>query len=299
MSIVSNERPLRPAGDLTFAVATPSFRGDFEQCRLLVETGERFLPQHVKHYLVVDRRDYTLFKPLQSTRVEVLCVEDVLPWWLMRIPMARKWWMSLKSPPIRNWMLQQIIKLRLPAVVPSDVLLFTDSDCFFIRPFDPRDLVKDGKVPLFREHSEKVKNDVNTRWKGVAAKLLGIPGPVDPLVSYVGNFIPWRRENAIALQKHIEKTTGQNLITALSRLREMSEYVVHGMFVENVLGLEKAGLYSDSVVSSLAHWRNEPLDEPKLRAFKEELLPRHFTVMISAKSRTPISAIRRVFIEGS
>jgi hypothetical protein len=280
-----------------FAIATPSFRGDFEQCRLLVESGEKYLASHVKHFLVVDRRDHAMFAPLRSTRVEVMCVEDILPWWLRRAPLARKWWLSLKSPPIRNWMLQQIVKLTLPAVVDTDVLLFTDSDCFFARDFDPRDLVKDGKAPLFREFFDSSGSTVNARWKVVAQKLLGIRGPVDPRASYVGNLIPWRRENALALRDRIESTTGRNMITSLSRLSVMSEYVVHGMFVEHVLGEEKAGVYFDSVVRSLSHWKDQPLDEAGLRALKAKMEPDHVTVMISAKSKTPIGAIRRVFID--
>jgi hypothetical protein len=285
------------AHDPSFAIVTPSFRLDFEQCRLLVESVERNVAPHVRHYVVVDRRDRAQFEALRSSRVDVMCVEDVLPWWLQRVPFARRWWLSFRGRPISNWMLQQMVKLATPAVVHADVLLFTDSDCFFVRPFDPRTFVQGGNVPLFREYSEDVNKDFNTRWKQIAAGLLALPGEVDRKTSYVGNLVPWRRENVLALHRHLETVSGRDWMQALTRVRVMSEYVIYGMFVEYVLGAEQAGHYFDSTVTSLSHWMDRPLDEGGLRSLKGQIQPQHLTVMISAKSRTPVDTIRRVFMD--
>jgi len=204
--------------DLSCAIITPSFRTDFEQCRLLTETVRAHVAPHVKHYLTVDRRDGRLFAELGGPRTEILYVEDVVPSWIRRPPFARRWWLSLKTLPIRNWMLQQIVKLSIAKVVPTDVLIFVDSDVFFVRPYDPRSLVRDGQLPLFREYGEALRTEFNVRWHRVGARLFGLEPKDDYLTSYVGNIITWRARNVSLLHEHIEKVTGRSWIESLSRL---------------------------------------------------------------------------------
>ncbi len=280
--------------DVSCAIITPSFRTDFEQCRLLTETVRAHVAPHVKHYLTVDRRDGELFAELAGPRTEILYVEDVVPWWIRRLPFARRWWLSLKTPPIRNWMLQQIVKLSVAKFIPADVLIFVDSDVFFVRPYDPMTLMRGGNVPLFREYGEELRCDFNRRWHRVGAKLFGLSPQDDYLTSYVGNIITWRTENVRLLHDHIEKVTGRSWIESVSRLPAMSEYVLYGMFCEHVLK-ERSGHYFDSNISSLCYWKTQKLDVPALREFRGELKPEHLAVMVSAKSRTPVANIRQVF----
>jgi hypothetical protein len=282
--------------DVSCAIITPSFRTDFEQCRLLTETVRAHVAPHVKHYLIVDRRDGRLFSELSGPRTEVLLVEDMVPWWIRRPPLARRWWLSLKTPPIRNWILQQIVKLSVAKFVPADVLVFVDSDVFFVRPYDPRSLLRGDKVPLFREYGEELRCDFNRRWHRVGAKLFGLPPQDDYLTSYVGNIITWKAENVRLLHDHIEKVTGRSWIESVSRVLAMSEYVLYGMFCEHVLK-ERSGHYFDSNISSLCYWKTQKLDVPGLQEFRGGLKPEHLAVMVSAKSRTPIDNIRRVFRE--
>jgi len=77
---------------------------------------------------------------------ELVTVEFVLPWWIMRLPFARRWWLSLKTPPMPNWILQRLVKLSSPCYTSEDVLVFVDSDVAFVRPFDLQGLVREGKV---------------------------------------------------------------------------------------------------------------------------------------------------------
>jgi hypothetical protein len=280
--------------DVSCAIITPSFRTDFEQCRLLTETVRAHVAPHVKHYLTVDRRDGKLFAELSGPRTEVIFVEDVVPSWIRRPPFARRWWLSFKTLPIRNWMLQQIVKLSMATVVMADVLVFVDSDVFFVRPYDPMSFVRDGKVPLFREYGEDLRTDFNRRWHRVGAKLFGLVPQEHYLTSYVGNIITWRAQNVHRLHAHVENVTGRSWIESLSRLPVMSEYVLYGMFCEHVLK-ERSGHYFDSNVSSLCYWNTQKLDVASLKEFRDELKPEHLAVMVSAKSRTPVRNIRHVF----
>jgi hypothetical protein len=282
--------------NLACAIITPSFRTDFEQCRLLVESVGAHVAPHVKHYLIVDRRDGKLFAPLRGSRTEIVYVEDVVPWWIRRAPFARRWWLSFKTLPIRNWMLQQIVKLSVAKVVPADVLVFVDSDVFFIRPYDPLTGRKDGQLPLYREYGEQVISDFNTRWHNVGAGLFGLPKQREALTSYVSNIILWRTPNVHLMHDHIERVTGRSWIAALSRLQVMSEYVLYGMFCEQILK-ERSGHYFDPNINSLCYWKTDRLDVAGLQNLQRDLRPEHVAVMVSAKSRTPIGKIRQVFWE--
>ncbi len=121
----------------TFALVTPSYWRDLEQCRLLVESVDRWVPESVPHYLVVTRADRPLFEPMAGSRRKIIVVEDILPWWLIRLHVKSPIWLSLRTRPVKNWIVQQIVKFAVPAVVTEDVLYYADSDMFFVKPFDP------------------------------------------------------------------------------------------------------------------------------------------------------------------
>ena len=71
------------------AIVTPSYGPDFDRCRLLVESVKAFVPGGVEHVLLIDRKDVPAFRPLAGPRTRIVAVEDVLPWWVRRIPGAR------------------------------------------------------------------------------------------------------------------------------------------------------------------------------------------------------------------
>ena len=281
---------------LSHALITPSFRGDLERCRLLVESVERWVAPEVPHYLVVDRRDVPLFQPLVSARTRLVVVEEVLPWWIMRIPGVRRFWLSLKTLPLRNWMLQQVVKLSMANVVTEDVLLFVDSDVFFVAPYDPATLVRNGQVPLFVQTGQRGLLSFNDRWHGVAARLLGLPVESGYDTNFIGNGIVWRRDTVQRMLKHIGQRTKRHWLTVVASQLVLSEYIVYGLYVTRVEGLEAAGHYACALDRSHAYWDPVPLTVEGLAELKAGLQPHHSSVMISAKSRTPVEDIRTVFM---
>jgi hypothetical protein len=281
----------------TYALVTPSFSLDADRCRLLVESVERWVPPQVRHYLVIDRRDIPLFKPMSSARTEVLVVEDVVPPWLIRLPGIRRFWLSLRSLPVRNWIMQQIVKLSIPQAVREDVLLYTDSDVFFVAPYDPSSFERDGKVPLFVETGQRGLIRFNDEWHRVAAELLGLAPQRSYDTNYIGNVIPWKRVAAVALLERMATVAGKAWQLAVTRRTVFAEYILYGMFSQYVLGLE-AGVWDDPALRTLCYWPRIPLNVEGLTKLKAGLLPQHHSVMISAKSRTPVADIRAVFSGG-
>ena len=279
---------------LTYAIVTPSFRLDRERCALLLESVERWVAPHVKHYVIVDQRDVPLFKPLVTPRTHLLVVEDIVPRWLIRIPGMRRFWLSLRSRPVKNWILQQIVKLSVPAAVQDDVLLYTDSDVFFVAPYDPVQFERDGKVPLFVETAQRGKIERNDEWQGVASRLLGLSAETGCDTNYIGNAICWRRRNVLALHERLEQHLAKKWQMSIASQTAFSEYILYGIFIERVLG-EQSGHWPDGVLRTLNYWHTAPLDLEGLTRLAERRRPEHHSVMISAKSRTSVETIRKVF----
>src|ERR1700759_5714735 len=164
---------------LSYALVTPSYWRDLDRCKLLVESVQRWVTPDVRHYLLIASRDLHLFRPLLGSRTELVVVEDIIPRWLIRLPGMRRFWLSLRTRPVKNWILQQIVKLSIPKALQQDVLLYAASDMVFIRPYDPRHSERDGKVPLFDEDGQRGLIDTNDAWQAAASRLLGLPVETD------------------------------------------------------------------------------------------------------------------------
>ena len=50
----------------TAAIVTASYAPDFERCRLLCETIDRFVTGAPRHYILVEQRDVALFRQLET-----------------------------------------------------------------------------------------------------------------------------------------------------------------------------------------------------------------------------------------
>lgn len=280
---------------LSYSLVTPSYWRDLEQCRILVESVDRWVSTGVTHYLVIASRDVTLFRPLQNHRTEIIVVEDIIPKWLMRLPGMKRFWLSLRTRPVKNWILQQIVKLSVPAAVTQDVLLYADSDMFFVRPHDPRELERDGLVPLFDEVGQRGLIENNDRWQGAAARMLGLPVQTDCDHNYINQLITWRRENVISMLEQIREVTGKDWPLTVASLSQFSEYILYGVYAARVLG-ERSHHWHDGLIRTLNYWGTQTLDLAALEKLKASRQPHHHSVMISAKSDTPIDLIRQVFL---
>jgi Family of unknown function (DUF6492) len=278
----------------SYALITPSYWVDTERCRFLVETAQRWVSPDVKHYLVIAKSDVHLFKSMLNSRTEMLIVEDIIPPWMFRIPGLRHFWFSLQTRPVKNWILQQIVKLSVPNVVKEDVLLYADSDMFFIAPFDPRSFERDGKVPLLLETGQRGLIPGNDEWQQICSRLLGLPVEAQYDTNYVGQLIWWRRENAIKTVNHVAEVTSRSWQRAIAPLSAFSEYILYGLYSHLILGPD-SGHWHDDTVRTLNYWGTKPLSLAEIRDFSAKRQPHHHSAMISAKSKTSVDDIRQAF----
>jgi hypothetical protein len=265
-----------------FAIVTPSYTPDFHRCSLLARSVKEFVDPSIRHYIIVERRELNLFAGLSGPRTDVLTVESLLPPWLFRLPLVRRWWMSLRSKPVRNWIMQQIVKLAVPTQLSEEVLLYVDSDNAFVRPFHGEMFMRGDRVRLYRASGE---GDIESQypWHHTAAKLLGLPVQDYFGARYIGAIPTWRRSTVLRLHKQIERVSSRPWMEAVAGCWQFSEFVLYGVYCDYVLGAA-SGHYDDPTNVCLEHWDNRPLAGERLSEFFAALEPAHVAVMISARA---------------
>lgn len=278
----------------SFALITPSFAPDFERCKLLCSSLTKYVKPPYKHYLIVDRRDLELFRQLKTPENELIAVESVLPNWIMRLSFARKWWLNFKGLPIRNWIVQQIVKLAMAEHVHEDVFVFIDSDVAFVRPFDLHHFVQGNRVRLF-----KIPGGGNIeshyKWHRAAAKLLGIP-PQDYFgARYIGNVVTWRRENVLKLHQRIAEVSDRPWLDTVARQWNLSEYILYGVFADQVLKAG-SGQYDDAENICHEYWTPKPMDRTEMDQFVAGLKAEQVAVMVSAKAGMSLDQYRDILM---
>jgi hypothetical protein len=271
------------------AFITVSYGPDRDRCALLTRSLDMFAPSG-EHWIVVDRADLPLFRTLQSNRTTLVATEEVLPLWLRRLDIRRvglrsNLWVQARGRPVRGWLVQQLVKLALTEELTADLVIHADSDVVLLRPFQMSSLTdRDGRVRLYARPGavdEKLPNHV--LWHRTAERLLGIEEARVPMTDFITSFVPWKRENAVALLEHVQTNAGRHWLRALAAAWDVSEYTLYGRYVTNVLG-ESGGQYLTSSSLCRDYWSHVPLSGPELEVFLNGVRPEEVAVSITAKA---------------
>src|SRR5215475_8193140 len=104
------------------AVTTISYAPDFEMCVNLNRSVLENSPDTVQHHIIVPKSDLKLFGRLAGPRTHVRCEADFLPRTFIPVPFS-KFTLNLGRPfpPVRGWILQQIVKLAAVTAAADDV----------------------------------------------------------------------------------------------------------------------------------------------------------------------------------
>jgi hypothetical protein len=279
------------------AVITPSYAPDFELCRDLNRSVLEWTPPDVDHHVIVPARDRKLFGRLRGPRTEVWTVDQFVPSRMLPVPRMNMW-LNVRRPypPVRGWVMQQVVKLRAAAALGADVLVLADSDVIFVRPVTEDTFESDGRVRFYRSDDavdEEMRRHV--MWHDVARRLLGLPpaGP-PPLPDYVSALNVWERRVVLALRDRIERVTGRPWLDAIASELHVSEFILYGVFVDGVLGTSADVFAADSMLCH-SYWGSSPLAPAAAAGFVRGLSPEDVAVMISAKSGTPLEVRREAF----
>jgi hypothetical protein len=263
----------------SYAIVTPTYLPDLKRCELLAESLDRVAP-HAAQYLIVDRRDRSAFAHLERGRRRIIDSEAIIGNWMWRLPARKSYWLSLRALPVRGWIIQQILKIGVADLIAERTMVFCDSDTAFLRYFNGRNLLVDGKIGLLDVdfHTEATR-----RWTYAARRLLGISQRDGGYRNFVGNMICWNRETVKAMQERIELITGMKWQVAIARTSSFSEYMLYGIFVREFLGYAEVDHAPSAVPLVKASWGSDLTTDSSLDAFFGEFDSRTVAVMVHSK----------------
>lgn len=283
-----------PAG-AGLTVVTPTYLPDLPLFEDLHNSFLANFSDDVNHLVVVNDDDVPAFARYRTPRCQVLAVSDVIPQRIRTLPLVNGW-VNLRRPipPIRGWIMQQLVKLALADFVETDLMLLVDSDIVFVRAVDESTFTTDGVVSLYRQpDSVDAGLPRHVIWHQQARDLLGIPRASPPYPDYVTSLMAWDRRLVLSLRERLEAVNGRSWIDLLSPMRHLSEWTLYGVFVEDLYRSQ----HPNTTAASRCHsyWDPDPLSLTEAERFVEAMPADDVAVMISAKSGTPLD-IRRAAI---
>lgn len=221
------------------AIITQSYKNDFNECKLLCESIDRFAPS-IPHFIFVNDEDIELFQELRYGNHQVLKKSTILPKYLIRIPwkiMGHHFHISLFTIPVREWIIQQICKLGVFDVIGKDfdVALNIDSETVLMKPLKLNNIYNDRKWLMYRVPN--VNEPSHDEYCNAAQKLLHITKNIEDFNhwNYMNTPVVFVRENVEALLKTIGKGYLGGWKRRLCNTYRFSEYYTYAIFTEHIL----------------------------------------------------------------
>jgi hypothetical protein len=294
-------------------VLTPCHGPDVELCRDLHRSVLELTPASTVHYLVVPSAQRSRFATFEGARCEVWAERALLPrrvvgmsWVnpaLQRLgalaPSARLAAVNVRRPwpPVRGWIMQQILKLAATALLDADVVLLMDADVQLIRPVTASSFLEHGQLRLYRvDGGVHPGMSTHVAWHRTARRLLGLAEGAPPYPDYASSFMAWDPAVVRAVQHRVEQITGRPWVDAVGGTLSFSEWTLYGTFVDDVLApgarppaTDRSGCHS--------YWDTSPLTGAAAARFVESTAESDLAAMISAKSGTPLDERRRIMAE--
>lgn len=216
-----------------------SYRADYEECLLLCESIERFVPEEMPHYIFVNDEDLDLFKHLGGGRRMIYPKSVVLPRAMLRIPfriLGHHFHISPFTIPVREWIIQQIVKLSVWEVIDAgyEIFLNVDSENVFMKPFSLDSVLKEERLGVFRQKYTGRFLQSYTQFFSSGKKLLGLNESIGDLLTYdyMGSVVGFRRNTLVALCHEIARRHwSHDYKIALMNTYRFSEYFLYALFV--------------------------------------------------------------------
>ena len=169
--------------------------------------------------------------------------EEVLPVWVtsvdtLKLGLRSNIWLQARGRPIRGWLLQQLVKLAVARSLNVDIVVHADSDVVLLRPFSTDTGRRAGRPGAACSSAQAMSTRLCPTTSAGIDRPRGCSksGQPNPMADYISTLVPWKRKTRSALLDHVEKTTGRHWIRAVAAAWDVSEYVLYGRFVRDVLG---------------------------------------------------------------
>jgi len=288
---------------MTIAILTPSYGPDFDAFAALHRSVLEFTDPSVLHYVVVPDADLPRFATLQSSRMVLLGERELLPssfvstaWFaravarIPRVPRGARFIavnMRHPFPPLRGWLLQQIVKLSMAIRAECDALVLLDSDCQLIRPIDESMFVSPRGVRFYRKPAGiTAEMGRHATWHQNARRMIGVPPDgMPPYADPIGSLIPWDPNIVRRCTEQLAAVSGRHWQTAVSREWEFSEYVLYGEYIAEFGTADELSFAADRTLCH-SYWDQRPLDLAGARQFIESIEPDDVAMHVQSNSQT-------------
>ncbi|MDP9863410.1 MULTISPECIES: DUF6492 family protein [Streptosporangium] len=280
------------------AVITPSHGPDAELFADLHRSVLEHTSDETVHHVIISPVWKSVFAKYAGPRCRIWTYGELLPKRYFRLAPYHLWANSRRPwPPVRGWVMQQTLKIALAGRLDADAVMIADSDVVLVRPTTVESFTADGRLCLHREEKGVTADmERHVLWHQVSRELLGLPpAPPPPLTDYVTALNFWTPATVRAMQRRVSETTGRDWLDAFNSRLHISEFMLYGVFVDEVLGEDTPPPPSNTTICH-KNWQRTPLDREGAIAFADRLGPEAVAMMISAKSETPADA-RRAAIE--
>lgn len=293
------------------AILTPSYLPDLEGFIRLHESVLRFADKSTTHHVIVPRRDLEAFRRIPSRRLRVWGEPDFLPKGFVatdrlaalrrRIPIVprtincsainlnRPW------PPVRGWILQQILKLSAATKLGCDAVVIIDSDVVLVRPMQATTFFRGDAVRIYEKPDGITSElDRHLRWTRTAYELLGISWRGEAFVpDYVGGIVSWDPRLVSACLQRIEAVHRTDWGSAVARQLQFSEFILYGTFVRQ-FGSSEQRSFSEPTTMCHSYWSPVPMSMDGADSFVNGYDDRDVAVHIQSNSGTPAGIVNHV-----
>lgn len=296
----------------SIGILTPSYRPDYDRLVRLHESVLEFTDESVLHHVIVPRRDLALFRELESSRLRVWAEADFLPTGFIAtdglaamvkkahlLPAALRFGaLNLRRPwpPVRGWVLQQLLKLSASTKLGVSAVVIIDSDVALLRAMPAELFIRDGAVRLY-EKPESITRAMNRHvmWTRTAHRLLGLPAPESSThPDYVAGIVTWDPELVTGCLARIEKVSGRSWATAIGAELHFSEFILYGTYVQH-FGSEQQRSFCQPSTLCHSYWESAPMTASGVEQFIAGFGPADVAVHIQSNSNTSEETSRQLF----
>jgi len=158
---------------------------------------------------------------------------------MLRIPfriLGHHFHISPFTIPVREWIIQQIVKLSVWEVIDAgyEIFLNVDSENVFMKPFSLDSVLKEERLGVFRQKYTGRFLQSYTQFFSSGKKLLGLNESIEDLLTYdyMGSVIGFRRNTLVTLCHEIARRHwSHDYKIALMNTYRFSEYFLYALFV--------------------------------------------------------------------
>lgn len=287
---------------MSLVVMTPSHAPDFDGFARLHASVQDYCARAVTHLVVVPDADVSLFESLRSPTLTVIGYRTILPrrfvstTSIARIPklprgyrigavnIAKPW------PPVRGWILQQLIKLATVSELTEDTVLLIDSDVMLIKPVEESQFRRSGVVRLYRQ-AGGITPGMTRHLQGQATARELLDSPAEPdTPDYVSAFASWDPNLVRECVATVGRRHGHPWQETIGRCLQFSEFLLYGTFVMTRAAPEWRSFTSPESLCH-SHWTPAPLTTEEVPGFVESIRPHDLAVHVQSNSGTDAEVV--------